>query len=215
VAHGLTISTTSGGAFNGLFDLTNNDLDVQLAGSAGLSNLTAAVSQGFNPGGIAWQGSGGITSSSAAGDTTHLTAVGVILNSTTGMVGGPALYGAGASLGTFDGISPSATDLLLKFTYFGDANLDGKVDGSDYSRIDSSSQIAATGWYNGNFDFSGSIDGSDYTLLDNAFNTQGASESAAVAIVKQSVPNLQEPDPRKRKAGWFSSGPALVLSLLE
>ena len=28
-------------------------------------------------------------------------------------------------------------DVLVKYTYYGDANLDGKVDGSDYSRIDS------------------------------------------------------------------------------
>jgi hypothetical protein len=65
---------------------------------------------------------------------------------------------------------------LVKFTYYGDANLDGKVDGADYSRIDAGylAHGAATGWFNGDFDYDGAINGSDYTLIDNAFNTQGA-----------------------------------------
>ncbi len=82
----------------------------------------------------------------------------------------------GSSIGsTFDGVSVNAADVIVKYTYFGDANLDGGVDGSDYTKIDSAFGTAATGWANGDFNYDGNIDGSDYTLIDNAFNTQGGS----------------------------------------
>ncbi len=35
--------------------------------------------------------------------------------------------------------------MLVKYTYFGDADLNGRVDGSDYSRIDSGALTHATG----------------------------------------------------------------------
>ena len=122
---------------------------------------------------------GGIESTVAAADTTYLTAIGVIQNATNA---GMRLYS------TFDGHPVAATDVLLKYTYVGDANLDGKVDGSDYSLIDNAfiynethTTAPLTGWYNGDFNYDGVTDGSDYTLIDNAFNTQGASLATAVA----------------------------------
>jgi hypothetical protein len=71
--------------------------------------------------------------------------------------------------------------VLLKYTYFGDANLDGKVDGSDYSLIDNGYLNSLTGWFNGDFNYDGVINGSDYTLIDNSFNQQGASLAASIA----------------------------------
>ena len=61
----------------------------------------------------------------------------------------------------------------MKFTYVGDTNLDGKVDGTDYSRIDNGYLMNLTGWANGDFNFSGNVDGSDYLLIDNADVMQG------------------------------------------
>ena len=65
-------------------------------------------------------------------------------------------------------------------TALSDGYLDGTVDGSDYSRIDSSflseqTGPSVSGWYNGDFNYDGVVNGSDYTLIDNAFNTQNAS----------------------------------------
>jgi hypothetical protein len=65
--------------------------------------------------------------------------------------------------------------VLVKYTYYGDANLDGAVDGSDYTLIDNGFTNHLSGWQNGDFNYDGVVDGSDYTLIDNAFNTQGAS----------------------------------------
>ncbi len=166
-------------AWTGSLDLSNNDLDIM---NGNLAVLTNQIEQGFNLGGSAWEGLG-ITSSAAAGDTTHLTSLGVIQNSTTGLPGGPALYGSGTAIGQFDGISPASTDVLIKYTYYGDANLDGRIDGSDYSKIDAScvserSGSAVTGWFNGDFNYDGVVNGSDYALIDNAFNMQGSQLTA-------------------------------------
>ena len=147
--------TLAGG---GKIDIGNNDLDVQNGVSSTIFNAIAtAYAAGWNSG-------SGITSSVAAADSTHLTAVGMA-----------------SGLTSFDGQTVSPSDVLVKFTYFGDANLDGKVDGSDYSRIDNGYLKNLTGWNNGDFDYDGVINGSDYTLIDNAFNTQGAALSASLA----------------------------------
>jgi autotransporter-associated beta strand protein len=157
----------------GELQLNNNSLVVH---DSTLSAVAALVQASYNNG--TWSGTTGIVSSSAATDTTFLTALGVISNDDGT---GHALYGAGAPLGLFDGSSPALDDVLVKYTYYGDANLDGKVDGSDYARIDNGSLNHLTGWGNGDFNYDGVVDGSDYTLIDNAYNTQGAQLSAEIA----------------------------------
>ena len=187
----LTLSGGTG-AWTSKVDLSNNDMVVQ---NGSLAQLTNQAAQGFANGN--WNGSGGIESSSAAADTLHLTALGVIQNSANGTTSGTTLYSS------FDGATASAaTDVLVKFTYYGDTNLDGKVDGTDYSRIDSAyvadqgNPTASTGWFNGDFNYDGVINGSDYTLIDNAFNTQGAhltAEFAATTAKIASVSAVPEP----------------------
>jgi hypothetical protein len=159
----------------GTLDLTANDLDVQNGGPTALAAITALAGKAFSNG--TWTGTG-ITSSAAAGDSSHLTAIGVILNST---------------YTTLDGSSVAANDVLAKYTYYGDANLDGHIDGSDYSRIDNGSLSHLTGWFNGDFNYDGVVNGSDYTLIDNAFNTQGAALSSQVASVTTQFAAIPEP----------------------
>jgi hypothetical protein len=79
------------------------------------------------------------------------------------------------------------TDVLVKYTYFGDANLDGVVDGSDYTLIDNGYHNKLTGWGNGDFNYDGVVDGSDYTLIDNAYNQDYASPAAAIASVATQI----------------------------
>jgi hypothetical protein len=161
VTAGLTMAGTTN-AWQGLVDLANNDMDVQ---GGSLTNITNQIKEGYGNGN--WNGAAGIVSTSAASNTSHLTMLGVILNGTT--------YGsATGSLGMFDGIYPAATDVLVKFTYYGDTNLDGAVDGSDYTNIDNGFHNHLTGWQNGDFNYDAVVDGSDYTLIDNAYNIQGA-----------------------------------------
>ncbi len=166
----LSLSGTTN-AWTGKLDLSNNDL-VVYRGS--LAQVTNQVKSGYANG--TWTGNG-ITSSAAATDPSHLTALGVIQDTTDQTVGGSStqLYS------NFSTGSVSASDVLVGYTYYGDTNLDGQVDGTDYSRVDSAylnnqntSNVAMTGWYNGDFNYDGVIDGSDYTLIDNAFNSQGS-----------------------------------------
>jgi hypothetical protein len=161
-------------AFQGTLDLSNNAMVVH---GGSLSAVTSAVAAGYNATGVLWTGPG-IDSSAAAADTTHLTALGVIANSLNGST---PLYGSGDRLGLFDGTSPAASDILVRYTYYGDANLNGKVDSTDYALIDNGYLGHLTGWINGDFNYDGIVNGSDYTLIDNAFNTQGASLASEVA----------------------------------
>jgi hypothetical protein len=183
VTGGLSLSGSIG-VLTSKLDLSNNDAIVQ-GGDLGI--VTSEIEQGYKGG--TWQGSAGIVSSTAASNSTHLTALGAILND-DGTHTGNALYAS------FDGNSTGEGDVLIKYTYYGDANLDGKVDGADYSRIDSavlanrSSPGSATGWFNGDFNYDGVINGSDYTLIDNAFNTQGA-QLAAVVSTAQIAPLIE------------------------
>jgi hypothetical protein len=154
-------------ATNATLNLTNNAAIIH---GGSIQTLNALVESGFNSPAGYWNGAG-ITSSTAAGDTTFLTALGIISNN----LSGAALFTA------FDNQPASLNDVLIKYTYYGDANLDGKVDGTDYSRIDSAIQTPATGWFNGDFNYDNHTDGSDYTLIDNAFNTQGAAMLAQAA----------------------------------
>jgi hypothetical protein len=77
----------------------------------------------------------------------------------------------------------STSDVEVRHTYYGDANLDGRLDGSDYSKIDNGYIRHLSGWSNGDFNYDGVVDGSDYTLIDNAFNRQTESQDAQIAVL--------------------------------
>jgi hypothetical protein len=144
----------------GTLDLSGNDLIVR---KGNLSDITNQLANGFNHGSGYWNGQG-IVSGIAANDSSFLTALGVIQRAADGL---------------FDGQFVAANDVLVKYTWYGDADLSGKVDGTDYSLIDHGFNNSATGWQNGDFNYDGKIDGSDYSLIDNAFNLQGSNGLAS------------------------------------
>ncbi len=85
---------------------------------------------------------------------------------TTSSSGGKIGYGDNAVLakGSFAGQTPDSTSLLIKFTYGGDANLDGQVDISDLGALATAWQTSAP-WTGGDFDYSGFVDISDLGIL--------------------------------------------------
>jgi hypothetical protein len=101
-------------------------------------------------------------------DPHGLLAVGYLVNNTGS---GSRFYRSGASRGLFDGQDPASTDLLIKSTYFGDADLTGSVNPTDYSFIDNGYAMALTGWVNGDFNYDAAVNATDYSLIDttNAF----------------------------------------------
>ncbi len=154
-----SLSIAAGGAM----DLSDNDLIVRATPGtrdAVLAQVAGWIASGAA--GLAWNGPG-IHSSAAASDASSLTALGVMLND-NGF--GSAFYAS------FAGQSVNENDVLAKYTYYGDADLSGAVDGTDYALIDNGFNSALAGWFNGDFDHSTSTDGTDYALIDNAFNSQ-------------------------------------------
>jgi hypothetical protein len=185
---GRSIVITPSLSVTGKLDLTGNDLVVE---NGNLAVVSALVKLGFGTSlSSYWNGSAGITSSSAAGDTTHLTALGTILNLASGT---DTLYGGGGSLGLFDGASPGPSDVLVRYTYYGDTNLNGQVDASDYTRVDNGFTQHLTGWYNGDFNYDGVVNGSDYTLMDNAFNSQGGNPNVSITAQIAGATAVPEP----------------------
>ncbi len=104
---------------------------------------------------------------------------------------------ATAGLATFSGQVVDATSLLIKYTYGGDANLDGQVDISDLGRLATAWQTSNL-WTSGDFNYDGFVDISDLGIL--ATNWQlglgsplGPSVDEAVASIGLSGVSVPEP----------------------
>jgi fibronectin-binding autotransporter adhesin len=121
---------------------------------------------------------------------------------------------AGSSLYTLGEVE-SGTDVLVRYAYYGDANLDGTVDGTDYSLIDTGfgSAGALTGWQNGDFNYDGHIDGSDYSLIDNAFNTQtGTAPAVQIATNTSEIAGGSAAVPEPASLGLLGIGAIGLMS---
>ena len=149
----------------GRLDLTNNKLivaggDVGSFVGSSYTGVTGLIAGGRNGGTDGnWSGSGIVTSSASG----NLTSLAVATGQQTGRAGG-----------TFGGISVAAGDVLVMYTYGGDANLDGKINVDDYGRIDFNVPIGTNGWFNGDFNYDGKINVDDYGIIDFNVGIQGA-----------------------------------------
>ncbi len=156
--------TTSG---TGRIELHNNDLISNYG--AGPSNYNSIVSQIMS--GLTLLGGSGAGIGSAEVDSQAVpgTMLAVVDN------GDPLIAGAITELSGFAIPNPNSS-VLVKYTWFGDSNLDGVVDGSDYALLDTGfgSNGMFTGWVFGDYDYSGVVDGSDYALMDTGFLAQTA-----------------------------------------
>jgi hypothetical protein len=79
---------------------------------------------------------------------------------------------------------PSGT-IEIKYTLLGDADLNGVVDGIDFSILAANFNKSVNGWDAGDFDYSGSVNGTDFSDLAANFNrgVNGGSTSGDVAAV--------------------------------
>jgi autotransporter-associated beta strand protein len=121
----------------------------------------------------------GITSSVAAANAgSALFAVGWIQNNNAaiGTSDGTATTGSTPITTSFgiDNVPASLNDTLVRYTYYGDADLSGTVDDTDYFLIDQGFANGSSGWINGDFDGNGMVDDTDYFLIDNAAAGQGS-----------------------------------------
>jgi len=169
--------------FSGI-DVANSILDYKTAGvtanmrartvavpyfaSAGVPNPQAAIRVRLQTGrnGGAWDGTGSaIISTDAAAANPHNKGIGYAqLNQ---------IFPGGAGVWGGQTFVAGDTAVLMKYTYYGDTDLNGVVDFDDYSRTDNGFNNHRTGWVNGDFDYNNIVDFDDYSLIDFAFNTQG------------------------------------------
>jgi photosystem II stability/assembly factor-like uncharacterized protein len=140
-----SLAITAGGTL----DLLNhavrvNSGDIGSWDGSAYTGLTGLIAAGRNGGN--WSGPG-ITSSTAAADV-GLTAVAIV---------------------------PVTADssILIRYTYSGDAALDGKINIDDYTRIDTGIAAQMKGWINGDFNYDGKINIDDYVIIDGTIASQG------------------------------------------
>jgi hypothetical protein len=126
-----------------------------------------------------WAGQG-ITSSAAA-QTGGLTALAYA--PATELLG--IAYGSEAM---WHGQRVRGSSTLVRYTWAGDANLDGELNGDDYFAIDSHilQSGAVFGYHNGDFDYNDVIDGDDYFIIDsNILYAQSAGPLARLSAVPE------------------------------
>jgi hypothetical protein len=145
-------------SIGGTVDITKNELLVNYSnGGDPMSTVYAELKSGYNNG--TWNGSGIISS---AAQTLH-----------NGL-----RYGVGWADGSNHIVAGLSSGLIeVKYTLLGDANLDGTVNGSDFSILAANFGLGVTNWDQGNFLFSSSVNGSDFSALAANFG-QGDNLSA-------------------------------------
>jgi autotransporter-associated beta strand protein len=177
---GLSVANT------GTVDLADNDIVVG-------SGTPRATVQGYinnaRDGG-AWDRPG-LTSSTAKVQSSHATTLGVLSGAEYSSVGGTGVFG---------GQSYGVGDTLVKYTWYGDTDFNGRVNFDDYVRTDNGFNNHLSGWLNGDFDGNGAVNFDDYVLIDLAFNTQSGTLGRALAFLDGSDTSLSGMnDPALRK----------------
>lgn len=163
-----TLSITSGGTF----DISNGAFILDYTSSTPFDDVQQLLVGGFNNG--AWNGGSGIVSSTAAASE-----IGLLYS--LPYAESSALFGiTGSQTAKFLDRTVDSTALLVRFTYTGDADLNGTVNGDDYWAIDSNVLQSGSvfGYQNGDFDYNGEINGDDYFFIDSNITQQGAALKA-------------------------------------
>jgi hypothetical protein len=171
---------------HGTWDLGTSALVVDYTGATPADAVRRYLRSGLNSG--HWNGPGLISSAAAAANPP---------NTAIGWAEAGDLFGP--SGGGFQGISVDGTSLLLKYTYYGDSDLNGKINFDDYVHIDNGFNNHLTGWLNGDFNYDGHVDFDDYVLIDLAFNTQSGTLGRALRCLDGSDRGEAVTDPALRQ----------------
>jgi hypothetical protein len=170
----LTIAPTAA------LDLFDNDLIIQSTSAskaALLTTINSYLKTGRASG--AWTGFG-IRSTTASAANPRITTLGAVVND----------RGNGSPILTqIDGQSTDINTIIIKYTYSGDADLNGLINADDYAFIDAgyANRATAKGFRNGDFDYSGSINADDFFLIDRAMSA-GAAPLAPAAPLALAAP---------------------------
>jgi hypothetical protein len=169
----LQVLSIDGGTDNwkSRLDLADNDLVLDpffFDRNAVFADVVNMLKTARNSAGDFWSGNGIGTSAA-----TPITGLGAIINEDAS---GQPIYT------TFSGQDVDTGSILVKYTYYGDINLDGVVNIDDYFAVDIAfANHIDGGWHAGDFDYSGGPpNGDDYFLMDSAFSGQGAPAAGGI-----------------------------------
>jgi hypothetical protein len=169
VVNTLTIPGTTD-AWTGTVDIKQNYLVVKNGSFATISNQ---IKSGANLSSGYWDGKG-IKSSNAAAD--FATAVGVASNTDLGLT-------------TFgdDSTPVDSTDTLIRYTWYGDVNLDGVVDiDNDFIQWQAGFFSGQSGWFNGDYNYDGVVDiDNDFIAWQTGFFAQTGNPPGAPGVVPE------------------------------
>jgi GH18 family chitinase len=171
IASGATVTATMSQrlaslaiAAGGTLDLKNQSLIVDYASGGVVSPMGTWT--GASYAGIAGMIAAGRIVSSVTPPSGATMAIGVAEAS-------QALGLSGSQTRLFAGQTADASSVLVKYTYAGDTNLDGRINVDDYGRVDSAVAIGLTGWLNGDFNYDGKVNVDDYGIIDLNVGVQG------------------------------------------
>ncbi|HEX3356818.1 MAG TPA: endo-1,4-beta-xylanase [Tepidisphaeraceae bacterium] len=135
-------------------DLTNNSMVIAYTGASPLAAIQNQIKNGYANG--AWAGMG-ITSSSAA----------IVAGDTNNPVKTGLGFGEASALGlnSFAGQSITGQAIVMRYTLFGDANLDGVVNLLDLNALATNFGTESGSWIGGDFDYSGEVNIADFNAL--------------------------------------------------
>ncbi|WP_428937404.1 hypothetical protein [Fontivita pretiosa] len=137
----------------GTLDLNDNHLIYAYTGPSPLQAVIGLIRAARSGG--TWLGSG-LTSTAAKSAILHNTTLGVMEASDYLALHGPGALFAGQTV-----IGPA---ILVRYTYYGDATLDGRVDARDLYALAAHFQTSGS-WVAGDFDYNGLVDTLDLNLL--------------------------------------------------
>jgi fibronectin-binding autotransporter adhesin len=149
-------------------DLSDNDLIVNYSGASPAATIRGYLASAFNSGN--WDGAG-IASKSAHSNVTMNTALGYAEESDV-------------QLASLDGVTPGASSVIVKYTYYGDTNLDGAVTTADFQRFLDGFTGHGSTWAQGDFTYDGKVDlGNDFQLFLIGYLSQNGSLGALADVV--------------------------------
>jgi autotransporter-associated beta strand protein len=154
VAPSISIDAANGARL----DMYDNELIVDYTGASPIGSIVALLQSGYNGG--AWTGNG-IASSTAAAN------VGAATKTALGVAEATDIFSSFPA--TFAGQSIDNTSVLVRYTAYGDANLDGIVDTTDFNLLAANFSGTGKRWSQADFNYDGSTDTVDFNLLASNF----------------------------------------------
>jgi hypothetical protein len=172
--NGSHVLSTSSLSINstGILDLGDNDAIVSYTGPSPLTTIRALLASGFNSGN--WDGNG-INSLAAHNDTTYHTALG---------------YGerSDVAYNSLDGVTLPSSAVIVKYTYYGDSNLDGVVNAADFTRFLDGLASGGTTWSQGDYTYDGKVDlGNDFNLFLTSYLSKGGALGDLSSVIENNT----------------------------